>query len=311
VTQPTLHHPPFHSKFGGMWIDRSDFAQELSRRLQSGRVPARLASAVRDFERNGVLVLEQAASQDELARFETAISTAFREGRAGLLCQDPGQSAVKPVTAGMKRKGARVVDCYAELPEALDLLSSARLSEFLDIIFDARPKLFQSLSFDMGSEQGLHQDTAYVVVDRPMEMVGCWIALEDVQLGSGELQYMIGSHRLPDFDFSGKKNWNIDADGMLSHDRWSRWLIEEGQSRGYPVVTFLARRGDILIWHADLVHGGAVIANPELSRKSLVGHFCPVSATPHFAKVVPARATTKTHRGISYCSWYYDLASRR
>ena len=45
--------------------------------------------------------------------------------------------------------------------------------------------LFQSLSFIKGSNQGIHQDTAYVVTDQPMKLIATWIALEDINPGSG------------------------------------------------------------------------------------------------------------------------------
>jgi phytanoyl-CoA hydroxylase len=301
---------PFHSKFGGTWIDRADFMQELERRARSSRLRPLAVTHLRTFAQRGVVVLERAAAEAELIGFESAISTAFREGHERLISQNPGDSTPHPVTAGMNRRGVRIVDSYGALPQALDLLSTPLLVEFLQTVFEQRPKLFQSLSFDTGSEQGFHQDTAYVVVDRPLEMVGCWIALEDVQAGSGELQYLIGSHRLPDFEFGGtRKNWNPTIDGPEPHARWSRWLREECHRRGYAIESFLAKRGDILIWHADLAHGGAPITHPELSRKSLVGHFCPENVRPAYARQSPERAATLRHRGISYCSWHYDLSS--
>jgi ectoine hydroxylase-related dioxygenase (phytanoyl-CoA dioxygenase family) len=300
----------WHSRFGGMWIDRGDFAEELRGRIRTGKVPERLAPDIRKFERDGVIVLESAASEEELVRFEAAISAAFRDGHAHLICQEPGNGKPKRVTAGMDRKGTRIVDSFAVLPEALDLLSSPRLVEFLSVVLDERPKLFQSLSFDMGSEQGLHQDTAYVVVNRPLELVACWIALEDVRPGSGQLQYMVGSHRLPDFEFrTGRKHWDAAVDGMDPHTNWCKWILDEGHRRGFPIESFMAKRGDILVWHADLAHGGAPITDPRLTRKSLVGHYCPQSAVPHFVKFSPERATSYLHRGTSYCSFHYDLAA--
>jgi phytanoyl-CoA hydroxylase len=298
----------YHSKFGGTWIDRSDFAEQLERRTRSGTLSAHVATPLRSLEQRGVAVLERAASEEELTRFERAISEAFRAGHRRLICQNPGDSTPRAVTAGMNRRGIRIVDSYGALPQALDLLSSPPLVELLHALFEQRPKLFQSLSFDTGSEQGFHQDTAYVVVDRPMEMVGCWIALEDVQPGSGELQYIIGSHRLGDFDFGGdNKHWRPTIDSPDSHGRWGRWLREESARRGLKTESFIARRGDILVWHADLAHGGASITRPELTRKSLVGHFCPENALPAYVQEMPLRARSLTHRGIAYCSWHYDL----
>jgi phytanoyl-CoA hydroxylase len=295
-----------------MWIDRIDFLEQLSRRIRIGELSERVGADILTFEKKGVVVLEKAASDEELARFEAAISVAFRDGHSDLLYQAPGKTESARVTAGLNRRGTRVVDAYAVLPEALDLLSTPRLVEVLKIILGERPKLFQSLSFDMGSEQGLHQDTAYVVVDRPMEFVGCWIALEDVNVGSGELQYMIGSHRLPDYEFRGnKKHWDMSIDGLESHNAWAKWILEEGGRRGLPIESFLAQRGDILIWHADLAHGGSLITRSDCTRKSLVGHFCPESAVPNYVRYAPDRSVAMSHRGISYSSWYYDLTALR
>lgn len=301
----------YHSKFGGLWIDRTDFAQQLEQRTRTDGLRSELAMQLRSFEQRGVVVLERGASDAELTGFENAISAAFREGHAHLISQNPGDNSPRPVLAGMNRRGVRIVDSYGALPQALDLLSSPALVDFLQALFAERPKLFQSLSFDTGSEQGFHQDTAYVVVDRPLEIVGCWVALEDVKLGSGELQYIIGSHRLPDFDFGGnRKHWRPTEDAPDSHARWTRWLVEESQRRGLAVESFLARRGDILVWHADVAHGGAPITHPEYSRKSLVGHFCPESVVPAYVKELPTRAKTLRHREIAYCSWHYDLNAR-
>lgn len=300
---------PTHSKFGGTWIDKRDFLEQLEWRLRTGVIDADMFDHLVRFERDGYIVLEGAASNEDIDRFESEISKAFREGHEHLIAQEPGSGAAKPVTSTMTRHGTRIVDSFAVIPAALDLFASPRLINFVAAVLDEKPLLFQSISFDTGSEQGLHQDTAYVVVDRPMEIIACWIALEDVKPGSGELQYMVGSHRLPDFHFGGaRKHWDVAADGHKRHEEWFKWIVSEGVQRGMPIQKFMAKRGDILIWHADLAHGGSPIVDPSLTRKSLVGHFCPASAVPYFMKVSPNRATVLEHGPLAYSSWYYDLA---
>jgi hypothetical protein len=42
---------------------------------------------------------------------------------------------------------------------------------------------------------------------------------------------------------------------------------------GYERRLFLARRGEVLIWHANLLHGGAPVRNKTLSRWSQVSHY--------------------------------------
>ena len=297
----------FASRFGGMWIDRPDFRETLRKKVRRGRIPQSLEKPIEDFERDGVVILRGAAAEEDLDRFESSISNAFRNGNERLIAQGAGDNRPLPVVAGMPRRMCRVVDSFAVLPEALNLLSSPRLVEFMTAVLNERPLLFQSLSFDMGSEQRIHQDTAYVVVDRPMEMLACWIALEDVKEGSGELRYITGSHRLPDFNFGGKKHWDIHIDSQETHEEWQQWLITESARRDMKTEKFLGKRGDILVWHADIAHGGSPITDPELTRKSLVGHYCPVSAEPFYMKHIPTRMAKLRHRGIGYCSSYYDL----
>jgi phytanoyl-CoA hydroxylase len=75
-----------------------------------------------------------------------------------------------------------------------------------------------------------------------MEMAACWIALEDIRPGSGELMYVPGSHRLPDWTFGeGRKHWNPSEDGNDTHVQWARSLDRFGAERG--VERFLARKG--------------------------------------------------------------------
>src|SRR5262245_20897277 len=93
---------PYHSRFGGMWIDRPDFAEELAQRLRARRLAPELADGIRQFERDGFHILRNAAPAAALDAFEEEISRAFREGREDLICQDPFGAKV-PVTAGMAR----------------------------------------------------------------------------------------------------------------------------------------------------------------------------------------------------------------
>ena len=71
---------------------------------------------------------------------------------------------------------------------------------------------FQQLLFQVTNGHQWHQDTAYVVVDTPTLLVATWIALQDIEEGSGELAYYDRSHRLPHYIFSnGKKHSDGDT----------------------------------------------------------------------------------------------------
>lgn len=305
--------PATHSRFGGLWIDRQDWEQELLRRAQAGAITAEDARLLRDFVRDGFIILPQAASHAAVDAFQAEIEAGFRNGNPKLLYQSHKDKTTRPLATAVDRLGSRVVDSFVALPQALELFTSPALHRFLSLIFGADPHLFQSLSFDQGSQQGLHQDTAYVVVDHPLELAACWIALQDVQPGSGELIYLPGSHRFPDWDFGrGVKHWSGEPADAQTHTEWSAWLHKEGAARGLTLQRFLPRKGDILIWHADLAHGGDQVVDGSLTRQSLVGHFCPAGRRPNYFDKPPFRPTTRQwqteHGTLHYSSEHYDLA---
>jgi len=301
--------PQYHSRFGGLWIDRADWSEELSRREAAGAITKADAALLRVFVRDGFIVLPGAASAAAVDAFQREIELAFRHGRPELLYQSHFDRRTRPLQGPVDRLGTRVVDSYVGLPQALALFNAPALVRFLRLIFDTDPLLFQSLSFDQGSQQGLHQDTAYVVVDRPLELAACWIALQDITPGSGELIYLPGSHRYPDFDFGhGVKHWSGEPAEQPAHDTWSRWIHEEGARRGLKQQAFLAKKGDILIWHADLAHGGAPVQDSSLTRQSLVGHFCPAGRRPNYFDKQPFHPTVRKSGSVLYSSEHYDLA---
>ena len=76
---------------------------------------------------------------------------------------------------------------------------------------------------------------------------------------------------------------------------------------GLEERTFLPKKGDVLIWSADLAHGGSPATDPSLTRKSLVGHYCPDRVDPFYFKLRPDRRTKVGSDGGRYCSYHYPL----
>jgi ectoine hydroxylase-related dioxygenase (phytanoyl-CoA dioxygenase family) len=153
----------------------------------------------------------------------------------------------------------------------------------LKSIFDDKPKVFQSLCFWQGSEQAIHKDAAYVKVDTgPLRLAATWLALEDITPGTGELEFYIGSHRAPDYLFGGVHKWmeNLPEE----HHRFLQSLYDDAEKYSQRHGSFLAKQGDVLIWHADLAHGGSQITQPDKTRKSLVAHFTSAADEPFYRR---------------------------
>jgi phytanoyl-CoA hydroxylase len=156
----------------------------------------------------------------------------------------------------------------------------------------------------------MHQDTAFVVTMSPLELAASWIALEDIRPGSGELMYLDGSHRLPEYLFSGKyKHWNPKRDGDEQQAEWQDLMSRNAELMRLEKQTFLPKKGDVLIWSADLAHGGSPVSNPSLTRKSLVGHYCPNRVEPFDFKIHPERRGKARFDGGLYASHHYPISA--
>jgi len=47
-------------------------------------------------------------------------------------------------------------------------------------------------------------------------------------------------------------------------------MLDEG---GFGKVTYRPKRGTVLVWHENLLHGGSVRIDQSLSRRSIVSHY--------------------------------------
>jgi hypothetical protein len=297
-----------HSDFGGLWTDRIDAVNEVSNRLQTGQINQDQEYLLRNWMRDGYVILEGAVSPQLCAQLAQELETIFKNGSDSVLFQDPEAppGVANTVPPGLPPERMRLVDMYGASKVAADILMAPAVRDFLKLIFESAPLCFQGLTFEQGSGQGLHQDTAYVVIDKPLELAAAWVALEDVQEGSGELMYVNGSHRIPEWKFGGdSKHWNPDVHGHESHTEWSKWLIRIAEEMGLEKKIFRPKRGDVLIWSADLVHGGSPVGDKSLSRRSLVGHYCPVNRSPHYFSYLPQRAVRAPYKGGYFSSSYY------
>lgn len=154
------------------------------------------------------------------------------------------------------------------------VFNDKRLIELLSSILGKEVIPFQSINFIHGSGQAAHSDSIHMTTEPFGYMIAVWIALEDIQEGSGELMYYPGSHKLPfisNQDYHhGNTKWSIHPDHYTRYEQKIKEVIEKNQLRQQ---TFLPKIGDMLIWHANLLHGGMPITRPELTRKSMVFHY--------------------------------------
>jgi hypothetical protein len=74
----------------------------------------------------------------------------------------------------------------------------------------------------------------------------------------------------------------------------------------------MAKKGDVLIWHGDLMHGGAPIQDFTRTRLSLIAHLMPLGVMPTFFDFSQAGVIPYAGGGYSIDThWSDTLTSRR
>lgn len=274
------------SRFGGLWIDRHDWLDRLGVKFRNGEISDEMSVAIFRFVRDGYLVIPSAVPADVVDRLNADIEKVWKNPPNGLLVEtfepDGKMRNTKPDVA-LRAGRTKMLDLYAYSKAAREAIASPKTMAFLSAIFEDKPKAFQGLTFWNGSQQAIHKDTAYVKIDsNPMHLAATWLALEDVQPGTGELEYYVGSHRAPDFMFGGLSKWMESYTG--DHPRFLESLHADAKAFGQKRSAFLGKKGDVLVWHADLAHGGSPIKTPVQTRRSLVTHFTPAADEPFYRR---------------------------
>jgi ectoine hydroxylase-related dioxygenase (phytanoyl-CoA dioxygenase family) len=126
-----------------------------------------------------------------------------------------------------------------------------------------------SLYFEKGSQQEKHFDTFFMAPLIRDRMLATWIALEDVTEENGPLFYYPGSHRIAPYRF---ENGRFNLNPSEKSDCYE-YIDAELEKREIKREYFLAEKGDLFIWHAQLLHGGASIRDSDATRRSLVTHY--------------------------------------
>jgi ectoine hydroxylase-related dioxygenase (phytanoyl-CoA dioxygenase family) len=176
---------------------------------------------------------------------------------------------------GYNYTGRKIFNLWEKSPLARDhFFKEPGLLRLLSLLLGKSVIPFQSLNFTLGSEQRAHSDSIHMTTEPPGYLIATWIALEDCTADNGPLFYYPGSHRMDyitteHYD-SGNTALTIGSD---SNKRYEDKIAEVIENKRLEPQLFLAKRGDVLIWHANLLHGGSPIRKPGATRKSMVCHY--------------------------------------
>lgn len=196
----------------------------------------------------------------------------------------------------------RIQDAWAFDADVKAIAGNPQLLELLGKLWGRPAFPFQTLNFPVGTQQDAHSDSVHFSSLPERFMCGVWLAMEDVGPDAGPLFYYPGSHRWPVLGNAliGRRGYGSDLSS--AQDPFAGAWAAMCEAQGAKADTFLARKGDALIWCANLLHGGSPQHDPRLTRWSQVTHYyfedC-VYYTPAFSDEVTGDLQLRDIRAVN------------
>jgi len=181
---------------------------------------------------------------------------------------------------------------YLDVPELRDLALYPPLMTQMQALISEPMILHLCLTGWLSTERGWHQDDYLNPPFVNSWYAAVWMALDDIHPDSGPFEYVPGSHRWPLTRGDKVRALMPWAEAMrpdwpqVSESFVVPAIDAEIERRGAEVRQFIAKRGDVLIWHGRLMHRGSKPNKPGMLRKSLICHYSGINHRDD----MPARA---------------------
>jgi hypothetical protein len=169
---------------------------------------------------------------------------------------------------------SRIQDAWTFSESVKHIAVNRTVIDTLSLVYGRPAFPFQTLDFMAGSEQHYHTDSVHFSSMPERFMCGVWVALEDIDATNGPLVYYPGSHRWPIFT---NEHVGVPAARATSpyehYDKFIELWKALVESSEIAPDRFFAKKGQALIWAANLLHGGDVHYDKSRTRWSQVTHY--------------------------------------
>ncbi|MCB2082133.1 MAG: phytanoyl-CoA dioxygenase family protein [Rickettsiales bacterium] len=181
---------------------------------------------------------------------------------------------------------------YMNVDQIKDLCLIKPLADKLEELFDKPMGMHLNLTGWVSTERNWHQDEYLNPPGVDGWYVAVWMALDDIHPDAGPFEYVPGSHKWDLVRRDKVLEW-IEPEER-KRDTWpktsERFLTElfekEVKKHGIESRKFIAKKGDVLIWHSRLMHRGTKPNNPDLERRTIITHFSAIDKRPDMAKPI-------------------------
>ena len=252
-----------------LWLDRPDATRDIRRRRKAGEITRPEAKLLEQWARNGYVILERCVDPDLIDAALDDVDRAWAERSPFSIDVLTTGERTTIDAAGPEARAIpyKLNDLYLHSESVRRIFLDERIVRFGELVFGARVVGCNSLTFEYSTQQPAHVDHVYMTPAPARRLLAAWVACEDILEEAGPLEYWPGSHKLRPFDF-GESAYHYTPEQDAVHAMY----VAEQKDR-FPKKRFLARKGDVLVWHSMLIHGGGAIERERLTRKSMAFHY--------------------------------------
>ncbi|MBK6275334.1 MAG: phytanoyl-CoA dioxygenase family protein [Saprospirales bacterium] len=254
----SISHKDFiNKKAKKPWLDSVVNDKDIQNHPLFCRFPEHIEAQILKWNKTGFVLWEHFLDEETIASINTEVD-----------------ELIKKNEVDFNYTNRKIFNAYQKSYTIRKVIKDKKLLELLSFILDKKVLPFQTINFLKGSEQQAHSDSIHMSTFPNGYLIAAWFALEDISIEQGPLSYFPGSHHLPyltNADYENTSNhWVLDGNANIKYEKKVQDVIEKNN---IPKQIFLAKKGDVFIWHANLMHGGEPMLNQELTRKSMVVHY--------------------------------------
>lgn len=244
------------------WIESPFFLSEL----RDSSISKDLKELCKKFYLDGYVIIDLGLSNESIEKINSSV-------------EDLVLSEKTTFQAGHYEysESPRIFQGWKQSEEIRNLACNEKILSILETLYKRKAFPFSTINFIKGAQQPLHSDSIHFQTMPCGWIAGCWVALEDIDKDSGPLQIVPRSHKMRPWTYQdiGIPHPDLVKDGEKTcyreYEKFVRDIVAEREDLEKKIVTI--KKGQCLIWAAELLHGSVKIENNSKTRKSQAIHY--------------------------------------
>jgi len=244
------------SSLDSPWLDKNESRYVLLRNFVFLKLDNNTKSALLDWSYNGYAILRDFFTDDDIAQILDEIFAIIIKNKINVM-----------------DKGRYELDLKS-FQRSNELVDSPILRKILGLILGKSVEPSQKAVVLQGSEDSPHADFYHLSTFPLGYQITVLLVLEDFDEMNSPIYCFPGSHKLPyvtnnDFDHGGG-SWFLGKNAKKRYsDKIKNIIKEQGKER----MVLTGSKGDVFIWHANMIHGGRKTPEFSIPGKALVLHY--------------------------------------